>query len=72
MAARTFESLIDLPNLTSAPSPDSSRSLSSLDDAAASEINLGAFRGIAWALVIETTFVVLAAVAWGILRALLR
>jgi hypothetical protein len=64
MAARSFESLIDLPDLTSEPLADSSRTVSGIDPDGDPDINLGAFRGLGYALVIESALVIIGSAGW--------
>jgi hypothetical protein len=71
MAVRTIHSPIELFDPTGEPIVDSSRRVSGLDAEGAPEINLGAFRGFAFALIFETVLVILGALAWQVFRALL-
>lgn len=70
MAVRMLASPIDFPDTAVEPIADRSRSISGLGPDGAPEINLGAFRGLAFALVFETVLVIFGALAWQIFRAL--
>ena len=69
MAVHTISS-IDLPDFTAQPTIHPSRSGSGVDPDGSPEINLGAFRGLAFALIFETVLVILGSLAWQIFRAL--
>lgn len=66
MAVHTFDSSIDIFDSVAEPVVDSSRRVSSLGPDGAPEINLGAFRGLAFALVLETVLVIFGSLAWQI------
>jgi hypothetical protein len=64
MAARSFESLIDLPDLTFEPWAGSSRTRSDAGPDSEPEINLGAFRGLGYALVIQSALLIIGSAGW--------
>lgn len=70
MAVRAFDSSIDLLDTIAEPIVDPSRRVSSAGADGTPEINLGAFRGLAFALVFETVLVVLGSLAWQIWQVL--
>lgn len=69
MAVHTIHSPIEVLDPTGEPIFDSRR-VSSLSPDGAPEISLGAFRGLAFALIFETVLVLLGGLAWQIFRAL--
>ena len=70
MAARMIASHIEVLDPTGEPIVDSSRPVSGFAANASREINLGAFRGLAFALIFETVLVLLGAIAWQLFRIL--
>jgi hypothetical protein len=64
MAVTYFDSSLNVPDFT-ADQDERTASVSS-----GSEINLGAFRGLAIALILETTLVALGGLVWHLLRML--
>lgn len=66
MAVHTFDSSIDGFDSVVEPVVDRSRCVSSPDADGAPEINLGAFRGLAFALILETVLVIFVSLAWQI------
>ncbi len=70
MAVRIVASPIDFPGTRVESIRDQSRRVSGLAPDGGPEINLGAFRGLAFALVFETVLVIFGALAWQIFRAL--
>ncbi|HUB20166.1 MAG TPA: hypothetical protein VL990_16100 [Acidobacteriaceae bacterium] len=70
MAVRIIQSPIEILDATGEPVAQPSRTVSGLTQEGEPEINLGAFRGLAFALIFETVFVLLGGVAWEVFRAL--
>jgi hypothetical protein len=70
MAVRTSPSALDLLDATGEPLVDPSRRVSSIGADGVPEINLGAFRGLAFALIFQTVLFLLGGLAWQIFRAL--
>jgi hypothetical protein len=70
MAVQIANSPNDVPDLAAEPLVDSSRTVSGTCSDGSPEINLGAFRGLAFALLFETVFVILGTLAWHIFLAL--
>jgi hypothetical protein len=69
MAVHTIDSSIDLPDFASELTIDPSRTVSGTNPDGSPEINLGAFRGLAFALIFETVLVILGSLAWQVFRA---
>jgi hypothetical protein len=69
MAVRYIEAAFDIPD-SAKPVVDPSRTVSGTDPNGTPEINLGAFRGLAFALLFETVVLILGSRAWQIFRAL--
>lgn len=70
MAVHIIRSPIEVLDPTGEPVVDASRRVSSLTSDGTPEVNLGAFRGLAFALIFETVFVLLGAIAWQLVRTL--
>jgi len=70
MAVRAMASQIDMLDVTGESLVDPSRRVSSIGPDGAPEINLGAFRGLAFALIFQAVLFLLGDVAWQIFRAL--
>ncbi|MFP5230311.1 MAG: hypothetical protein ACLGXA_22070 [Acidobacteriota bacterium] len=71
MAVRTIDSRICIFDDPAEPLVDLSRRVSSLHPDGSPEIHLGAFRGLAFALIFEVVLVLLGGLAWQVLRTLL-
>ncbi len=70
MAVHTIQSAIDILDATGEPLVDPSRCVSSVGPDGAPEINLGAFRGLAFALIFQAVLFLLGDVAWQVFRSL--
>jgi hypothetical protein len=70
MAVQYIESPIHIPDIAAEPLVDPSRTVSGVGPNGAPEINLGAFRGLAFALIFEAVLVLLGGVAWQIFHVL--
>ena len=70
MAVHTIESAIDVLDIAGEPIVTPSRRASSFGPDGAPEINLGAFRGLAFALIFQAVLFLLGGVAWQLFRAL--
>jgi hypothetical protein len=70
MAVHTIESAIEVLDITGEPVVAPARRVSSMGPDGAPEINLGAFRGLAFALIFEVVLFLLGGVAWQLFRAL--
>jgi hypothetical protein len=70
MAVHVVQSPIDLPVFDAQPRLHSSRTVSGTHPDGTPETNLGAFRGLAFALVFETVLVILGGLAWQVFRAI--
>jgi hypothetical protein len=68
MAVHTVESPLDFSDFTS----QSTDSVPDINPDGSPEINLGAFRGLAFALILETVLVIFGALAWQTFRAFVR
>jgi hypothetical protein len=71
MAVHTVESPLDFSDFTTEP-VDHSGIVSGVSPDGTPEINLGAFRGLAFALVFETVLVIFEALAWQVFRTFTR
>lgn len=67
MAVHTFESSLHFSDFTAEPA-DHPRTVSEIGPDGSPITNLGAFRGLAFALIFETVFVILASLAWQVWR----
>jgi hypothetical protein len=72
MAVHSVDSPLDFANFAAEPLVDSSRSVSGVSPDGTPEINLGAFRGLAFALIFETVLVILGSLAWQVFRTFTR
>lgn len=70
MAEHAVPSPIELLDATGEPIVDPSRRVSSVGPDGSPEINLGAFRGLAFALIFQTVLFLLGGVAWHLYQAL--
>lgn len=70
MAVRSVPTPFDLSVFPDEPLVDPSRTLSGTQADGTPEINLGAFRGLAFALVFEAVLSLVGAIAWEISRTL--
>jgi hypothetical protein len=70
MAVHTIESPLHITETPAEPLVDPSRTVSGVGPQGTPEINLGAFRRLAFALIFETVLVLLGGVAWQIFRLL--
>ena len=70
MAVHTFSSAIGPLDVAHEPIVDPSRRVSSLGPDGAPELNLGAFRGFAFALIFQAVLFLLGGLAWQVFRAL--
>jgi hypothetical protein len=70
MAEHVVPSSFEALDITGEPLVDPSRRVSTLSPEGSPEINLGAFRGLAFALIFEVVLFLMGGVAWQIFRAL--
>ena len=71
MAVPMAASSIEILDVTGEPIVDPSRRVSGTGIDGVPEINLGAFRGLAFALIFETVLVLVGGLIWQVVRALL-
>lgn len=69
MAVHTVESPLDFSDFTT-EQLDHSRTVSGVSPDGTPEINLGAFRGLAFALIFQAVLFLLGGLAWQVFRAL--
>jgi hypothetical protein len=69
MAVQTIPSPIDILDATGEPLVDPSRRVSGVAPDGSPEINLGAFRGLAFALIFQAVLFLLGGLAWQMFRA---
>jgi hypothetical protein len=70
MAVRAVPSLVAFPESPDKPLVHPFRRVSGLRPDGAPEINLGAFRGLAFALIFQTVLFLLGGIAWEVFHAL--
>ena len=68
MAVHVIDSSIDLHDFAAEPGIDTTGTVAGTNPDGVPEINLGAFRGLAFALIFETVLVILGSLAWQIFR----
>jgi len=68
MAVHSVDLPLDFPDFAAEPLVDPSRSVSGISADGSPEINLGAFRGLGFALVFETVIIILGSLAWQVWR----
>jgi hypothetical protein len=68
MTVHFFESPLDFQDFAAEPLVDPSHTVSGAHLDGLAEVNLGAFRGLAFALIFEIVFVILGGLAWHVFR----